>query len=131
MDRRRSFFPVFFPSLFLLAAVGAPGLDGWSHHREVFGSENYYLTVLYSGSPDGVLSPGKPVRFSGSIVTNDGEHRVYGIRKRQGKFWVYELSSTEGTYVGRVQTGSCPQYMDLTPSASGQKSEKLRSGVCL
>ncbi len=132
MNIRPSFLSVFFPSLLLLAAAGAPGLDGWNQHREVFGSENYYLTVLYSGSPNGVLAPAsKPIRFAGSIVTSTGEFRVQGVRRPEEGGFVYEFSSAEGSYVGRLKTGQCPQYLDLAPSLSGQNSEKLRAGTCL
>jgi hypothetical protein len=130
MDSRRLFLPVFLPSLCLLSAVGAPGLDRWGHQREVFGSENYYLTVEFSGSPDGVLSPPTPARFNGSLVTEKGEYRVVGSRRRDGKHWVYDLTSKAGSFQGRLETSRCPASMTLTPPTSEFPTERLRAGTC-
>jgi hypothetical protein len=129
---RSSFLCVLLPSFFLLAAVGAPGLDGMGRYREVFGSDNYYLTVIYSGSPDGLLSQGdQPVRFTGTLVTETGEFRVQGVRRLSSQTFVYEFASDEASYSGRLAKGGCPQFLDLTSSVAGQKREKLRSGSCL
>src|SRR4051812_5806048 len=110
------FFPVFVPSLILLSAMGSADLESWSQHKEVFGSENYYLSLTYSGSPDGILSPRTPVRFIGSLVTRDGEFPVHGFRHRDENALAYEIASEKGRFHGKVSFGQCPQFMQLQPA---------------
>lgn len=129
MDSKGLLFPLLFPSFFLLAAVGSPGLDRWSHHREVFGGGDYYLSLSYAGSPDGVLS-GETSRFWGELVTPVGESRVRGVRRKQGRETAYLLTTDQGEFRARQKQGEC--ILELSPvlSPKGLVPARLIVGTC-
>ncbi len=129
----KTFLPIFLPGFFLLAAAGAPGLDRWTHHREAFGSENYFLAIAFAGSPDGILSPGTPSRFFGSLVTAKGEFAVRGERETRGGAHYYRIYSQAGEFEGRTADASCGSPLYLKPGkmiTAGLQPETLRSGSC-
>jgi hypothetical protein len=126
---------LFLPSFFLLAAAGSPATrEPWSNHHAVFGSENYYLTVVYQGNPDGILAPeSAEIPFSGALATPQGEFPVRGVRRKNGNGFTYRLVTRAGNFLAQ-STGHtpCPHDLVLTPDAGLQlPSEVLRSGLCL
>lgn len=129
----KTFLPIFLPGFFLLAAAGAPGLDRWTHHREVFGSGNYYLVVAYSGSPEGVLSPRTPARFTGTLTTGAGEMLVRGERETRDGVRLYRIQTKAGIFEGRTLDVGCGSQLRLQPRMAGTQfpAEVLRSGSCL
>lgn len=129
----KTFLPIFLPGFFLLAAGGAPGIDRWTHHREAFGSGNYYLVLAYAGSPEGILSPGTPARFSGTLTTEQGELAVRGERQTRDGVRYYRIETKEGVFEGRTIDGTCGAQLYLTPRMTGARFpvETLRSPACL
>ncbi len=126
---------ILLPAFILLAAGGAPAfVDAWTGHREVFGSDNYYLTVDYGSNPNGVLAPQTgSLRFSGSIVTDRGEFPIYGVRVKEGRTVSLKFQSAAGDFVASHNTATCPSKLTLRPtkSTAGFPTETLQSGRCL
>ncbi len=129
MSFTRLFLPAFFPALLLVAAVNPPGM--FDAHKEIYGSPNYYLTLIYASSP---LAETPTARFSGTLVTANGEFPIKGERVKKGAQYIYSLSGTgkEGSFVGTLAASEkCPRFMKLEPQGlNTMLVENLRAGEC-
>lgn len=121
-----AFLPAFLPSFLLFALASSPALESASVHRQAFGSDNYYLSVAFSGLPGDL-----PARFTGSLVTEQGEFPVQGVRRKTRGAWVYEIRTPAGEFEGSWNGLGCPSFMSLIPKSDGFRGESLRAGACL